>query len=91
MGMLVISSTLTGARIGHAISESGEPVRDGDAAIVRAFRKFADDLAWWTAAARIDQSRALRLDPRSPEADVRSGPVVNQLMVAPVQIEHNAP
>ena len=58
MGMVVISSTLTVASIGRALSERGEPIGDGGAAIVRAFPKFADDLAWWTAAAREQRARA---------------------------------
>jgi NAD(P)H-dependent FMN reductase len=57
MGMVVISSTLTVASIGQAISEAGEPIGDGGAAIARAFPKFADDLAWWTAAARDQRAR----------------------------------
>jgi hypothetical protein len=55
--MVVISSTLTVASIGQAISEAGEPIGDGGAAIARALRKFADDLAWWTAAARDQRAR----------------------------------
>jgi hypothetical protein len=46
------------ASIGHAISEDGEPVGDGGAAMARAFAKFADDLAWWTSAAREQRARA---------------------------------
>jgi hypothetical protein len=29
-----------------------EPIGDGNAALARAFPRFADDLAWWTEAAR---------------------------------------
>ena len=58
MGMVVISSTLTVASIGRSLSERGEPIGDGGAAIVRAFPRFADDLAWWTAAAREQRARA---------------------------------
>lgn len=58
MGMVVVPSTLTVASIGHAISEGGEPVGDGGAAVVRAFPKFANDLAWWAAAAREQRARA---------------------------------
>lgn len=50
--MVVVSSSLTVASIGRAVSEGGEPIGDGGAAVARAFPSFADDLAWWTAAAR---------------------------------------
>jgi NAD(P)H-dependent FMN reductase len=58
MGMVVISSTLTVASIGHALLEGGEPVGDGGAEVVRAFPRFADDLAWWAAAAREQRVRS---------------------------------
>ncbi len=58
MGMVVISSTLTVGAIGHALDEHGDPLGDGGAALVRAFPKFADDLAWWAAAAREQRTRA---------------------------------
>ena len=57
MGMVVISSTLAVGGISHALGEGGEPMGDGGAAIVRAFPRFADDLAWWTAAAREQRAR----------------------------------
>ena len=57
MGMVVVSSTLTVGDIGHALSEAGQPVGDGGAALVRAFPRFAEDLAWWTAAARAQRTR----------------------------------
>jgi NAD(P)H-dependent FMN reductase len=58
MGMVVISSTLTVGHIGHALDEAGEPTGDGGAALTRAYLRFADDLAWWTAAAREQRARA---------------------------------
>lgn len=58
MGMVVVSSTLAVGGIGHAFSAAGEPAGDGGAAVERAFPRFADDLAWWTAAARAQQARA---------------------------------
>ena len=57
MGMVVISSTLTVGGIGHALSADGEPVGDGGAALAHAFPRFADDLAWWAAAAREQRTR----------------------------------
>ena len=57
MGMVVISSTLTVGGIGHALNEAGEPTGDGGAALAHTFSRFADDLAWWTAAAREQRGR----------------------------------
>ncbi len=52
MGMVVTSSSLAVGGIGHAFDNDGDPTGDGGAMLARAFPKFADDLAWWTAAAR---------------------------------------
>lgn len=57
MGMVVISSTLTVGGIGHALDATGEPIGEGGATLARAFPRFADDLAWWTAAARAQRAR----------------------------------
>ena len=57
MGMAVISSTLTVGQIGQTLSESGEPIGEGGAVLVRAFQRFADDLDWWTEAARLQRER----------------------------------
>jgi NAD(P)H-dependent FMN reductase len=58
MGMVVISSTLTVGPIGQALSETAEPVGEAGAALERAFGRFADDLAWWTEAARAQRARS---------------------------------
>src|SRR6202521_1037934 len=58
MGMIVVSSTLAVGGIGQAFGAGGEPTGDGGAALVRAFPRFADDLAWWTEAARAQHARA---------------------------------
>jgi NAD(P)H-dependent FMN reductase len=58
MGMVVISSTLAVGGISHALDEAGEPIGEGGVALARAFPRFADDLAWWTAAAREQRARA---------------------------------
>ena len=58
MGMVVISSTLSVGAIGHALDEHGAPTGDGGAALAQAFPRFADDLAWWTAAAREQRARS---------------------------------
>lgn len=60
MGMIVVSSTLAVGGIGQAFSAAGEPTGEGGAALVRAFPRFADDLAWWTEAARAQHARAKR-------------------------------
>ncbi|MFW2850402.1 NADPH-dependent FMN reductase [Sphingomonas sp. TX0543] len=61
MGMVVVSSTIAVGGIGHAFDHAGEPSGEGGTALVRAFSRFADDLAWWTEAAR--NQRALRDPP----------------------------
>ncbi len=58
MGMVVVSSTLTVGSIGHTLDADGEPSGDGGASLTRSFPRFADDLAWWTAAARAQRARA---------------------------------
>jgi NAD(P)H-dependent FMN reductase len=60
MGMVVVSSTIAVGGIGHAFDATGEPAGDGGAALTRAFPRFADDLGWWTQAARAQRER---LDP----------------------------
>lgn len=52
MGMVVISSSLAVGAIGHALDPDAKPTGEGGAALERAFPRFAEDLAWWTAAAR---------------------------------------
>jgi len=58
MGMVVVSSTLAVGSIGRALDGDGQPTGDGGASLERAFPRFADDLAWWTAAAREQRARA---------------------------------
>ncbi|MAQ17853.1 MAG: NADPH-dependent FMN reductase [Sandaracinus sp.] len=58
MGMVVISSTLTVGQIHQALDEAGRPTGDGGAALERGFPRFADDLAWWTEAARAQRAKA---------------------------------
>ncbi len=57
MGMVVVSSTLTVGGIGHALDAQGQPTGDGGAALSRSFPRFADDLAWWTQAAREQRAK----------------------------------
>jgi NAD(P)H-dependent FMN reductase len=57
MGMVVISSTLTVGPIGQSLSADGAPIGDGGAQLQNAFPRFADDLAWWTEAAKNQRAR----------------------------------
>ncbi|MCC2980813.1 NADPH-dependent FMN reductase [Sphingomonas sp. IC4-52] len=57
MGMVVVSSTLTVGSIGQSLDEAGEPIGEGGSALARTFPRFADDLAWWTGAAREQKKR----------------------------------
>ncbi len=55
MGMVVTSTSIAVGGIGKALSENAEPTGDGGAALDHAFPRFADDLAWWTNAARLQR------------------------------------
>lgn len=57
MGMVVVSSTIAVGGIGHALDAEAQPIGDGGAALDRAFPRFADDLSWWTDAARAQRTR----------------------------------
>ncbi|WP_347092898.1 NADPH-dependent FMN reductase [Sphingomonas parapaucimobilis] len=57
MGMVVVSSTLTVGGIGQALDAQGQPTGEGGAALSRSFPRFADDLAWWTQAAREQRAK----------------------------------
>ena len=57
MGMIVISSTLTVGPIAQALSADGKPLGEAGQFLDRSFTRFADDLAWWTEAAKAQRSR----------------------------------
>jgi NAD(P)H-dependent FMN reductase len=57
MGMVVISSTLTVGPIGQALDPDGRPMGEAGKALEKAFPRFADDLAWWTEAAKAQRER----------------------------------
>jgi NAD(P)H-dependent FMN reductase len=57
MGMVVISSTIAVGPIAQTLSEQGEPTGEGGKALVHAFPRFADDLAWWMEAAKVQRAR----------------------------------
>lgn len=52
MGMVVTSTTLAVGNISQAFDGDGNPAGDSGAMLQHSFAKFADDLAWWAAAAR---------------------------------------
>jgi NAD(P)H-dependent FMN reductase len=57
MGMVVISSTLTVGPITQTLDADANPIDAAGQALDRAFSKFADDLAWWTDAAKRHRAR----------------------------------
>jgi NAD(P)H-dependent FMN reductase len=57
MGMVVISSTISAGPIAQTLSEQGEPIGEGGKALAHAFPRFADDLAWWMEAAKLQRAR----------------------------------
>jgi NAD(P)H-dependent FMN reductase len=57
MGMIVISSTLAVGQLAQALDEHGAPTGEGGQALSRAFPRFADDLSWWTEAAKSQRAR----------------------------------
>ena len=61
MGMVVVSSTLTVGPIGDALTAEGRPQGEAGKALEKAFPRFADDLSWWTEAAR--NQKAMRPPP----------------------------
>jgi NAD(P)H-dependent FMN reductase len=57
MGMVVISSTLAVGPIAQTFAADGAPIGEAGATLAQAFPRFADDLAWWTEAARVQRAR----------------------------------
>jgi NAD(P)H-dependent FMN reductase len=57
MGMVVISSALTVGPIAQALDAEGRPIGEAGKSLVRHFPRFADDLAWWTEAAKSQRAR----------------------------------
>lgn len=56
MGMVVVSSTLAVGPISQTLDAQGEPTGDAGNSLKRAFPRWADDLAWWTNAARVQRA-----------------------------------
>jgi NAD(P)H-dependent FMN reductase len=57
MGMVVISSSLAVGPIIQTLNLDGEPIGDAGLELQRRFPRFADDLAWWTEAAKSLRTR----------------------------------
>lgn len=57
MGMVVVSSTLAVGPIAQTLDAAGQPVGAMGESLRKAFSRFADDLAWWTEAARAQRAR----------------------------------
>jgi NAD(P)H-dependent FMN reductase len=57
MGMAVISSTVTVGPIAEALDENATPKGEAGARLQHAFPRFAEDLAWWTEAAKSQRER----------------------------------
>ena len=57
MGMVVVSSTLAVGPISQTLDADAQPTGAAGEALSRAFVRFADDLAWWTEAARAQHAR----------------------------------
>src|ERR1700716_1798584 len=57
MGMVVISSTIAVGPISQTLSADGKPLGEGGKGLGQAFPRFADDLAWWIEAAKLQRAR----------------------------------
>jgi NAD(P)H-dependent FMN reductase len=57
MGMVVISNTIAAGPISQTLSAEGKPIGEGGKALEQAFARFADDLAWWIEAAKMQRAR----------------------------------
>jgi len=57
MGMIVISSTLAIGPIADTLGADGSPIDPSGRFLEKSFPRFADDLAWWTEAAKNQRAR----------------------------------
>ena len=57
MGMVVVSSTLAVGPISQTLDADARPTGGAGESLDRSFVRFADDLAWWTEAAREQRAR----------------------------------
>jgi NAD(P)H-dependent FMN reductase len=59
MGMVVVSSTIAVGPVKDTLDEDGQPTGSGGPSLERQFPRFADDLAWWTAAAKAQREKVM--------------------------------
>jgi NAD(P)H-dependent FMN reductase len=57
MGMVVISSAISVGPIAQSLDAEGRPIGEAGKFLARDFSRFADDLAWWTEAAKSQRTR----------------------------------
>ncbi len=57
MGMVVISSTLTVGPLAETLDEQARPLGENGRALDNAFNQYANDLAWWTEAAKAQRAK----------------------------------
>ena len=57
MGMVVVSSVLAAGPIAQTLDSQDAPSGPAGQALEAAFPRFADDLAWWTEAAKLQRGR----------------------------------
>lgn len=57
MGMVVVSSTLAVGPIAQTLDDQAQPTGPAGQSLNKSFGRFADDLAWWTEAARTQRAR----------------------------------
>jgi NAD(P)H-dependent FMN reductase len=57
MGMIVVSSTLAVGPIAQSLTAEGKPVGPAGLMLDQAFPRFADELFWWTEAAKMQRAR----------------------------------
>ena len=57
MGMIVVSSALAIGPIAQALTVDGKPLGEAGRALDSAFVRFADDLFWWSEAAKMQRAR----------------------------------
>jgi NAD(P)H-dependent FMN reductase len=57
MGMVVISSTILVGPIAQTLDEDHRPVGQNGTRLQQAFPRFADDLAWWTQASKLQRAQ----------------------------------
>jgi NAD(P)H-dependent FMN reductase len=57
MGMVVISSTISVGPIAQTLDADDRPIGEAGKLLARSFPRFADDLVWWTEAAKSQRAR----------------------------------